>query len=392
MTLPAAEAPRLPKILSGLALAAMCLFAMAGQAAAVTLKLTAQLDSSVQYDDNIYLTNTAKQSSTRYTVAPKATVSATSDQNTASLTASGNIERFSGGSGRDVNDYGVSFSDSYQASDRLTFGVNAGYSRQSLLSSELKDTGLILPGYNRRAINAGGSLGYALDETDQISLSGSFNDNRYNNALLSNYRSYQTSVGWQKRLSDRVSLTTAVSGGIENPQNTALIGRSHYVQGTVGVDYALSEVASIGANAGAYFFDQAGPLSGQVGVTAGAHASTRSEFTTVSLDVNRGLAPSGVGAFVRSTSVSLSVSERLAEHLYVDGGADIRFDKTQGSVSFALDRKYYDGTASLRWDFAHFFSFDIDYRHLRQRIVGGSLWADENRIGARLVMYSEPRE
>lgn len=387
-----AAATHRPHALLGPALAATLTIGMTGHAAAVTLKLKAQLGTSVQYDDNIYLNNTGKKSATRYEVSPQATLSATSDQNTLNLTGTGNILRYDGISTRDFNDYGVSMSDSYQASERTTLGVNAGFSRQSLLSSEILDTGLILPGYHRRAITAGANIGYALDETNQISLNGSFSDSRYNNALLTSYRSYQTNVSWQKRLSERVSLVTTVSGGIESPQNTASIGRSRFVQGTVGFDYALSEVASIGANAGAYYYDLAGPFSGQYGFAADAHASTRSEFTTVSLDVSRGLSPSGVGSFVRNTSVTLSVSEQLAEHLYVDASGDIRFDKTKGSVSFALNRKYYSGNASLRWQFARYFSLSVDYRHLRQRLVGGSLWADENRIGGTLTIHSEPSE
>jgi hypothetical protein len=374
-----------------LALAILCVGCLSKHAGATELKLKAQLDGSVEYDDNILLTSTTKQSAERYSVHPVATLSAANERNQATLEGSGYVERFDGVSGRDVNDYSVSFNDQYRASELMTLGLNASYDRQSLLRAELLDTGLIAQSGHRRSITGGASIAYQLSETDGISLSGSYNDSAYSSALLTDYVSYQVGAAWNKRISDRVSIVTSISGAAENPASV-LIPDSRYAMGSLGFDYATSETTSVGASAGGYYLDRGAPLGGEAGFSASAHATAKTEFTTFSLEASHGASPSGVGQLVRSTDVSVTLSHRLGEHLYFDADAAIRFVETQGIVSFALNRKYYDGSAALRWEFGRYFALSTHYRHSRQQIAGGGLWADANRVGATLTVFTEPRE
>ena len=141
-------------------------------ATAVEIVLTGRLESTVEYNDNIFLNNTNKTSATSFAVNPQVSVSAESERHKAKLTANGHVERFDGIKNRDINDYGVSFDDSFAATERLTLGANASYSRESLLRAELRDTGLISLHGHRTNITGGGNIGYKLSDTDQISLSG----------------------------------------------------------------------------------------------------------------------------------------------------------------------------------------------------------------------------
>ena len=374
-----------------LALAGVFVALTPSAATAIEIKLTAQLDSTVEYNDNILLSNTNKTSATSFAVNPQVTVSGENERNKISLTGTGRVERFDGISNRDVNDYGVSFTDSYAASERLTLGANASYNRESLLRAEIQDTGLIALQGHRTTITGGGNIGYKLSDTDQISLSGGYSDQSYSSALLFDYADYQASVAWQRQLSDRVSLTTSLSGAIEEP-NSPVVPRSRYGQGTLGLNYALSEVASVGAYAGANYVESSLPGSGKVGVSAGGDATLKYEFTTLTASVSYGISPSGVGQLTRSTTATVGFSRQLDQHLYVDAGADIRFNKPQSNVLFSYNRRYYDGSASLRWEFARHFGLAAYYRYSRQRLTTNGLWASANTAGVHLVMYSEPRE
>ncbi len=384
------DLPRaLPK--HGFALGALLISSSPHVAAAVEIKISGLLDSSVEYNDNIFLASTGKTSATSYSTAPRVTVTAEDERNKTTLTGHGYVERFDGISNRDVNDYGVSLDESYLATERLTLGANASYSRESLLRAEIQDTGLISLTGHRTNVTAGGSMSYKLGPTDTVSLTGQYSDQNYSSAGLIDYSEYQASLAWQRQLNERFSLTTSVSGAIEEPGST-LIPRSKYGQATLGLNYALSEVTSIGAYAGANYVDSSLFSSGKVGVSAGANANLEYEFTTITFSASRGVSPSGIGQLSRSTTASASVSQRLSEHLYFDTDANIRFLKSQTSVLFSLNCRYYDGRASLRWEFARYFGLSAYYQYRRQRFTGGSPWASANTIGAHLVMHTEPRE
>jgi len=378
-------------IWSRLALAAALVSLTASGAAAIEIKLTGQLDSTVEYNDNIFLSNANKTSATSFAVNPQVTVSGENERNKVSLTGNGYIERFDGISNRDVNDYGVSFDDSYAASERLTLGANASYSRESLLRAEIQDTGLIALQGHRTNITGGANIAYKLSDTDQISLSGGYSDQSYSSAALVDYSEYRASAAWQRQLSDRVSLTTSLSGAIEEP-NSSLVPRTRYGEGTLGLNYALSEVASIGAYAGANYVESSLPGSGKVGVSAGANANLKYEFTTLTASVSYGISPSGIGQLARNTTATIGFSRQLDQHLFFDADADIRFNKPQSNVLFSYNRRYYDGSASLRWEFARYFGLAAYYQYSRQRLTGGGLWANANTVGVHLVMHSDPRE
>ena len=358
---------------------------------AVEIILTGRLDSTVEYNDNIFLSNTNKTSATSFAANPQVTVSAESEQNKASLTGTGHVERFDGVSNRDVNDYGVSFNESYTASERLTLGANASYSRDSLLRAEIQDTGLIALQGHRTNITGGASIGYRLSETDRIDLSGAYSDQSYSSAALIDYSEYTASAAWQKQLSDRVSLTTSFSGAIEKP-GSSLIPTTRYGQGTLGLSYAVSEVTSLSAFAGANYVESSLPNSGKIGVSAGANAKLNYEFTSLNASVSYGISPSGIGQLTRSTTATASFSRQLDQHLYFDAGADVRFNKPQSNVLFSYNRRYYDGSASLRWEFARYFGLAAYYRYSRQRLTAGGVWASANTLGMHLVAHSDPRE
>ncbi|HKJ74471.1 MAG TPA: outer membrane beta-barrel protein [Alphaproteobacteria bacterium] len=374
-----------------LAIAGMSLGLTPDRAMATDWTVKGNLTSSVEYDDNIYLSNTNKTSGTRYSTSPKVTLSGENERNKFSLTGNGRIERFSGAANRDINEYGVSLNENYAASERLTLGANASVQRQSLLRAELQDTGIISLRGHVRNISGGANIGYKLSRTDQISLSGSYSNRHYTSATLVDYSEYHTSAAWQKQLSERVSLTTTVSGGIEKPSGQ-IQPTSKYGEGTIGVGYAFSDITSVNVFGGANYIHQSGPAGGTVGFSAGANANLQYEFTTLSASVSRSVSPSGIGQLVRSTTASVNFSRQLSQHFYFDASADVRFSKSQTNIFFALDRKYYDGNASIRWEFARHFGLSAYYGYSRQQIIGNSAWANDNRFGLRLVMDTEPRK
>jgi hypothetical protein len=122
------------------------------------------------------------------------------------------------------------------------------------------------------------------------------------------------------------------------------------------------------------------------------HPNLQYEFTTLSASVSRSVSPSGIGQLVRSTTASVNFSRQQSQHFYFDASADVRFSKSQTNIFFALDRKYYDGNASIRWEFARHFGLSAYYGYSRQQIIGNSAWANDNRFGLRLVMDTEPRK
>jgi Putative beta-barrel porin 2 len=376
-------------IVCGLAVATLCAASWTRPALATDWTVSGQLRTGVEYDDNIYLSNVNKTSTWRYSADPSVTVSGANERNKLDLTGSGHFEQLDGVAGRNINEYGVSLDDSYAATERLSLGVNGSAEQRSLLTSEIDDTGNLIARGHVRHLRGGASVSYALSATDRISLSGNYQNVAYNNAVFVDYANYQTSLGWQKQISDRVSVITTVSGAIENPKSP-VVPVSRYGQGTIGLSYTASELTTLSIYGGSYYLDN-GILNG-FGVSAGVNGAVKYEFTTISLSVSHGVSPSGTGQFVQNTTGDLSFSQRLSQHLYLDADAAIRFNKSQGGTLFALDRLYYNGQTALRWEFAQHFGLSGYYRYSRQRVLNGAPWAEANRIGVNLVMYTEPRE
>jgi len=84
------------------------------------------------------------------------------------LNPSFNIRRFAIGENLDADEYGVKSQHQWLASERLSFGINLDYTRDSTLSTELTDAGAENQVANRSTVAAQPSVTYLLSEKTQL--------------------------------------------------------------------------------------------------------------------------------------------------------------------------------------------------------------------------------
>lgn len=232
-------------------------------------------------------------------------------------------------------------------------GATTGAGLQPVITEPLApytDVGLYGLRERRRSARASGDLGYALSARDSLSASGFVELTRYGNIVGSDYDAYGGSLGYQRRLSTRLTLGVTGSASSYVYHSIYPDARTYSIQATASA--TLSDRWTADGALGVSFIDG--------GNTAGSTSSTslsgnlnlcrRGAHSTMCLQAVRQASPTGIAGTQYANTVSANWNRQLDERQNVSLGAT--YSKVGGGQTLLtagglpLESEYVQATAT----------------------------------------------
>jgi hypothetical protein len=296
------------------------------------------------------------------------------------------------------------------AAQTWRFGLDAGYSRENLLTSEqpeadAPDAGLgggtgvdngALDVRNRRdLIRVAPAAKFDLTQTRALELTGEYLSADYDRATgdATDFDSLSGSAGVSFQLSPTNRFLVAATGTSFDP-DTPLTGRS--------TSYGLkgewwnnrSEILQSYLRAGAERTEEDDPEIGvapdaSTNYILGAGMTATYQVTQFFADFSRGVRPNASGELVARNDLRLRVRRSFTPTLAGFVAALGSDDTSASDDSDFRDRRYYSGSAGIEWRFTREFALIAAYDYRRQKREDEDT-ATSNQVSLSFV-YEPPR-
>jgi len=177
---------------------------IASAAQAMDYSVDTTLKAQGRYDNNIRLQPEKGESVSGLEFIPEMTLRGASETTSISLDGTLWFRRFNR-SGYDTNDQTLSGSFTHQF-ERQSVQVAAMLVRDSTLTSEILDSGRVTNANRHQQYLVAPSWTVFLGERDQLTLGGSYQQNKYNSESYTDYTYWQGGLTWTRIINERLKL------------------------------------------------------------------------------------------------------------------------------------------------------------------------------------------
>lgn len=330
------------------------------------------------YNSNLILTSAPHSDTWGHWISPGVKFAGATENLEVSGRAAADFVSYYGGVDQSLTNLYFPLSMKYNT-ERETFGLDGGFTRDNTLMGELRQTGVVLSFTQRNYWNVTPSWTHAL--TERLSLQAGY---QYTNATYENgarlglvdYTTHGGFAGLSYRTSEKDQLqATANIMDFNAPQASNL--RSVIYGGDLSWFHEFTETINGSLSGGARLVDSsvmAGPSQvedSQVVWVGRANLQKRWVDATVTLDASREVFPSGFGLLVRTSRVGIGMTKDLTERLTVALDGAVFFVESVASdvtpVSLPLNR-YIAATPAVRWKMSDWWSLEANYTYSRRDV------------------------
>jgi predicted porin len=393
--------------------------------------LDPEISARLRYDDNFRLATRNELSVWETALLPKLTFARTTETSRLAGSAGLSLRRFDE-DGLDSNDRFLRFQSS-RASERSNWGLNADYTRDSSLDSELVDDQVFFDRVPRERWSITPTWSHALNETTSLNASYQFVDVSYpdirDNPQYTGYQFHTASLGAGYALTPVTRLVAQL--GLSRSERDDDTQRSDNRQLTLGVEHRFSERLSGSASAGSsrtetdykqgflacsgvilpgFFFGVGGsvcvdpdtlipiPFDVETGTTTAKSSNTvynaelryQLETGDLTLRGSRSTTPYTNGGMVQNERISLAGRHRFSSRLQASLSLDWYRTQNTDDFSARTDRTTTSVRPSLQWKLDRDWSLSAGYRYFRQEYEGSIQSATSNAVDLTLS-YNWPR-
>jgi hypothetical protein len=267
------------------------------------------------------------------------------------------LERFSNHEFASANDVILSGAANW-LTERSNWGLTGLFSDQNLTTTELPNTGVVIPGTRRRDSQAGLSWIYAQTERLSLTLQASYEHAIYSSdstapstVALQSYRYNSYSASEQLQYSDRLAGYVTLNGS--EFQQEGIPSPAHSYGAVVGFKSQLSERSTLTADAGASRTKLEGLVAnGLLYDLTFLRTTTTGNF---SLSASRSVSPAGLGELTEQDALKISLQRDLKERLSLNAAlTGVRYSGVFSVPGFVadirgLDRTYAQASAGLTY-------------------------------------------
>jgi hypothetical protein len=351
-----------------------------------------------EYNSNLLLSAGTQKSTSSYWVSPGAKFSGSTESFGVSGKVASDFVQYYGKVEAGITNLYFPLSAQYRG-ERNVWGFDGGFTRDNTLMGELLQTGLVLAFTQRNRWDAGPTWTYKITERLSFQSQYKFQNVTYENGLRLGLVDYQVHNG-TAGLSYRPNETDSVQiSGVYTeflaPQGNNLVSDTYGAQLTGS--HAFSERTSLRAGGGPRFVSNsisAGSVSQRDNTTVwvySANLTTKTERTTIDLEVSREIFPSGFGFLIQTDRVGATLSHELTERLTLslNGGAYLvnRLATNSSSRQFSENRYIY-ATPSMTWQLNEWWTVAGSYTYSQRDV------AELNQLGmsnaARVMVTYSP--
>jgi hypothetical protein len=232
--------------------------------------------------------------------------------------------------------------------ERGQLALTAAAADQSLLTSELYETGIVAGNSHRLTLQGTLSASFSRTERRELFLQANVNDARYYGLAsgLPGFKYALGSFGERFFLSDRATLAVSAFGDrlftSSNTPGSASYEAGLQAQYTRTLSERLHLDASVGESRRSLAESHAG-----FGTNASLSLTRDMTLGHVALSYTRSLTPYGIGSLVQVEQARASLDRKLGPYVSVDGNVfDIR---NRAAAQFGIRRSFDGAAAGLSW-------------------------------------------
>ncbi len=355
-----------------------------GGALAAEWTIGGGVQERIEFDDNVRLDTENEEQAFGSTTTLDLDVEARTPTSALNATVGLGMSVFFGAEDLDSFDQHLNAGGQHRT-QRVTLSANAGFDRETTLTSELTDTGRTDADEERISLTLGASVAYRASRLDSITVYSDFSDVSFDgdsdsgSGELTDFRTYGGGVSWSRPLTARIALNVSLTAA----RFETLSGRqeeqeeSNFYSVSIGVTRALLENLEWRGSMGVTHVstDSQELVGGSLvsrqrtspGFNTDSGVSYTLERTTIRANVATGFSPSARGELVERDSVGAGVDHRLTPRItfFVDGS--FQRDTSQRGTSTTSDttgdRMFWSVEPGVRWAFLPNWTASASYRY-----------------------------
>jgi hypothetical protein len=350
------------------------------------------------YNDNLLLTPLSHDATYGYWVSPAAEFAGKTERLEVSSRIATDFVSYYGGQQNNFTNIHLPLTVRYKTEKDL-LGFTGGFNRDNTLISELLDTGLVLRFTQRNQWTANPSWTRRITEKLSAQSSFQFSDTTYENGLrlgLVDYQLFGGSGGllYQLTEQDQIQLTGSYTNF--HTVNAPSPIRASFPAVSLSLTHAFTETLTGTAFGGPSFVSSttqtaSDNIKAQSTVWLfGATLAKKFERTSVQVQVDRKIVPSGLGLLIQTDRAGVTVSHDLSETLTAS------FDGSAYKVSGITERatggtfpesRFFSATPMIAWKFSEWWKMELSYTYRHREVDGFSDPAMSNATMFMLTYY-----
>ena len=350
------------------------------------------------YDDNLLLTPLPHDATYGYWVSPAAEFAGKTERLEVSGRVAVDFVSYYGGQESRFTNLFLPLTLHYKTETDL-LGFTGGFTRDNTLMSELLTTGVVLRFTQRNQWNANPTWTRSLTEKLSLQSSFQFSDTTYENGLslgLVDYQLFGGSGGLLYQLTEQDQIQLAGSYVNFHTTNAPSSFRASFPGVNLSLTHAFTETLTGTAYGGPRFVNSttqtvSDNIKAQSTVWLfGASLAKKFESTSIQVNMDRDIVPSGFGLLIQRDRAGLTISHDLSETLTasLNGSGYLVSGITKLALGTTLpDSRYFSATPTIAWKFLEWWKFELSYTYRRREVDGFSDSAMSNATMFMLTYY-----
>ena len=329
------------------------------------------------YDSNLLLTTLPHDATYSYWVSPAAEFAGKTERLEASSRVAADFVSYYGGQESRFTNLFLPLTLRYKTETDL-LGFTGGYTRDNTLMSELLTTGVVLRFTQRNQWNANPTWTRSLTEKLSVQSSLQFSDTTYENGLslgLVDYQLFGGSGGLLYQLTEQDQIQLSGSYANFHTTNAPSPFRASFPGVSLSLTHAFTETLTGTAYGGPSFVSSTTQTVGD-NIKAqstvwlfGASLAKQFESTSVQVNVDRKIVPSGFGLLIQTDRAGVTVSHDLSETLTasLDGSAYKILGITERATGGTFpESRFFSATPMIAWKFSEWWKMELSYTYRRR--------------------------
>ncbi len=364
-----------------------------------------------EYNDNINLTALPHNAVWGSILTPSIKLSSSTEVSQTSASVLLNLNRYTGATGLDRNDQFYTLSSNYKT-ERDIWAGDFSYTRDSTLSSELSQTGIVLTRAQRSLLSLAPSWTRMLSERTSLKLGYQFNNVSYAGGTafgLVDYTNHAVEADWMYQATENDLVNMSVSYSRFQTANASYTANTVGVQGglthsfsetmkgtvLLGVNQSKSTLKSQSLQLVSIFplvFTQVQSTQTSSNLVPVVSATLNKQFETGSINgsASRQLVPGGNGSLVETDRLGLDATHNFNERLAGSVNGAVYRSRYIGDAVSAASSRYYELVFNLDWQMSERWKLESGYRYARVTYQNSSVVPVSNLIYAS-IRYDWPK-
>lgn len=359
-----------PSINLGKYTAALLLICLPPDVIAIEWLAKSEVSLKAEYNDNKRLTTLPHDSTLGSILGIKGRLGILTENTEMDLTPRARFSKYSrddtGEDSLDSNDYFLDLN-SVWATERMLWGLNGKYSRDTSLTSELEDTGLVQTRKRREKVDLDPTLVYELNEWTNLQFAIDFALVEYKNAALTGLVDYSfktVNITLLRETGEREKLNISLSASRFEAVDINSLS-DHF--GLVAVykrnlANSLDTEIKFGLRRSEFKTNQ---INKDNGVTFKLGVTKKHEYTNWKSELSRLIKPSGFGSVLQKDRFSVNATQFLTDTLRAFVSVSALKNKELESIAANINRVYKQFEVQLHWQLTEKWSMRSSYRYRR---------------------------